>query len=677
MKNMPETKYRVGGVGRIMFVTFIAALVLMLSGALSGALSGPLADGKTMFYAGLLLGILFFIYVLLDTAPDTGTKTIILYIMSFGIVFYTSVTVLWWNGLFHEADTWQYFGDIKTIALNTDMSLDTVFLLLSVIPINMGFHIFVYMLSVVIGMYNVTFFNTISLGLSVFPSVFVYLMMRNSGRQLAALSSFLTLFGVSYYIGQITITELKTLEISIILPALIYMNYLVFKDGYSARMLAIQFLLFFSMLSIHLWSTFLYLGFYFLVCISMIVRKGGDEKENENGNDGGNDGGNKNRVNLTLSIAPFFVYYSSLLIFVAFGPWTQIHPYLGVRPMTPYLFLLQVPIGLSFWLVNRYRRQIWGAVLALERLVRRCGRLGDIVFIGSLLGGILAAYLMFLNTPFETKKSFLEVVTSHLSLIVFLSMGFAGFVRIIQTEEKKDYLYVIVPWSVVSLSLVALVFVGKAADIPMMRNLIIDPWRQFSYLSILFMVPVSYALLSIRKHRRVISFVAVSSLVFMLLYSMPAEYPRTYQSVEEFDMAYWVKDNVPESASIIADNRVGAMVYGISLNCLKVWDKDYTMPFFKSPGNPRFVSAIEGWDNRTLRCPRTEGGGKYILWSDEYVKRAFFGVFEVGDIALGRDVEDAYEGSYVLNNLYSNGETEIYSINEDLIKRDGGQFTKY
>jgi len=31
-----------------------------------------------------------------------------------------------------------------------------------------------------------------------------------------------------------------------------------------------------------------------------------------------------------------------------------------------------------------------------------------------------------------------------------------------------------------------------------------------------------------------------------------------------------------------------------------------------------------------------------VLWSDEYVKRAFFGVFEVGDIALTGDVEDAY-----------------------------------
>ncbi len=279
---------------------------------------------------------------------------------------------------------------------------------------------------------------------------------------------------------------------------------------------------------------------------------------------------------------------------------------------------------------------------------------------------------MFLSTPFETKKSFLGVITSHLSLIVFLSLGFTGFIRIIQAEQKRDYLFIIAPWSAVCLVLVALVFVGKAVDIPVMRKVFLDPWRQFSYLSILYMVPVSYAILSIQNHRRFISFAAVSFLVFMLLYSMPGEYPRTYPSVEEFEMAHWIKDNMPESANMIYDNRLGSMVYGISLNCFKVWDKDYMMPFFTDPGSPRFVAAIEGWNNRTLKCPRTaEGaeGQKYILWSDEYTKRVFFDVFEVGDIALSRDVKDAYEGSYLLNNLYTNGKTDIFSINEDRINQ--------
>jgi hypothetical protein len=314
--------------------------------------------------------------------------------------------------------------------------------------------------------------------------------------------------------------------------------------------------------------------------------------------------------------------------------------------------------SLIFYLTNKFRLRIINYLKISENLIKRYKKVD---FLGSILIiflGIILIYFLYLNTPYETEKTFLQLFFDHVNLLLFFTLGWIGFVYLVKKGLfLHDIMVIIMPWIGVCLFFFIIGFLTLKMGI-----YLIYPWRHLNYISPVGMILVSFGILHLvqkikRNNWKIILFLVIFFFAILLVADIPRWFFDNYRDNTELVSMKWVREYTEKMSVIGTDTRLSSVVWGLAER-YPTWNSDEI--FTKNISDKGFqydVYVEQGY------YPN-QRGTDYILWSDEYNHLGvYFGELEYNR-KLDKTVESKFESSNLFDKIYSNQNVRLYRVNK-------------
>lgn len=602
---------------KICLILYLAGLLLVLISIITNKFI------LTYIGIGLISSIIcYFIF-------QNSHKKMIYVILLTGLFISFSLSMLWNSGFFWNSDSWRYWG--TSIYFIESGFLDITKMDFFYRYPTIGFQSLMSILFLIIGLRDMFSFRILSILITIIPSLIVYLLLKEESIKKANLASFLTFFGIGgIYLFYISGTMTISLGL-VIISILLYLDHLIINNKYSHLKIFILHLLFFILLlNTHLWSTLIYILFLFLLTNILILLSHQVYK------------------NYIFN----YIFYLLLLLnylkdlgfqnhtFVRFLLIDKLH--LDIFGIEPYIFLFLAIIILSllaFLLVFIFSNNMQKIMTIISLWLKNNNHnniLKKFTYIIPFLFSVFM-YIIYVYTPYFTTKTFIEVLISHIGLIIFLTLISLGVLKLFNSKTKDSIKIIVFTWLLINAVMFIIGFISLNLDIK-----IIYPWRHLAYMSLLAMIPVTFALYSFRKKR----FIKIFVIVLLVLIAIISTYPNVllkYDSAQEFAVLDWIKLKTPPDSVIAADGRLSGPLWSISERYSTF---NYNIIFKESINSTAFQRVL----NKDVAYDKNLVGTNYILWSDEYIKKG--AALSQGYIKLNNDVVYGFENSKLFDKIY-------------------------
>ena len=600
-------------------------LILYLTGLLLILIS-IITNKFILAYIGIGLISSIICYFIFQNYP----KKMIYVILLTGLFIYLSLSMLWNSGFFWNSDSWRYWGTSIYFIESGFLDITKMDFFYSYPTI--GFQSLMSILFLIMGFRDMFSFRIISILITIIPSLIVYLLLKEESIKKANLASFLTFFGIGgIYIFYLSGTMTISLGL-VIISILLYLDHLRISYKYShLKIFILHLLSYILLLNTHLWSTLTYILFLFLLTNVLILFS----------------------RHVYKSFLFNYIFYLLLLLYYLKNLGFQNHTFvrfllidklhLDIFGIEPYIFLFLVVIILSllvFLLVYIFRNNMQKVMTIISLSLKNNDHNNRLERFSYIIPFLLSVfmYIIYVYTPYFTTKTFIEVLISHIGLIIFLTLISFGVLKLFNSKTKDSIKIIVFSWLLINAVMFIIGFISLNLEIK-----IIHPWRHLAYISLLAMIPVTFALFSFRKKR----FTKIFVIVFLVLIAIISTYPNVllkYDSAEEFAVLDWIKLKTHPDSVIAVDGRLLGPIWSIS----KRYSTFNYNIIFKEPINS---TAFQHVLNEDVAYDKNLVGTNYILWSNEYIKKG--AALSQGYIKLNNDVVYGFENSKLFDKIYS------------------------
>lgn len=551
------------------------------------------------------------------------TNKQIVALLSVAFFIYLSIAFTWGHFQFWLPDTWRTMGGSLELAETGQVNT------FSFQYPTMGYQTLLALLTRLLGLQSMQSFIFFSLIMALVPVYVVYVISNKKPYTL--LASFLTIFGFERYAINITSTVSIVLGY-VLISLLLHLNHLFIQKKHTFLLALVTLVLFLSLLEVHLWGAFLYLSFYFFFMLFIML---------------------KYPKRFGTSLVLFFIFTSSFVLFFPVrGILLHVPVYYHFLLSSPLLFLVCFLAVALFYRLRCTALNLLGFLETsiIENYVTYV-RTGVVLIPSLILMGLYSVYLI---TPYETNRTFLEVLMAHLDLPVFLTLAWVGSILMIRDEKRFSFIFI---WIFTCLSLFIASFI-----LPILGFNVIVSWRQLVYLSLVGMIPIARALFWF-KDKRWLFYALVLGVVALSVSTTLVENTYHYTD-EELASLFWLKHGVPQNAVIATDGRLAGPIWVISeKNVQYLREYDYSVLFLSSPDSNEFKQKILYTVNvykDKQGVTQKYTGADYVLWSDEFKKQGIF----TGETKKRLKLKyNPFERNPLFIKIYSSKNVSLYKIN--------------